>query len=309
MTTTKIVDGFTGEASPFIKVDFATPFTMAKESAGSTAFGRVKDGTVMGKITATGKVRPCGNTKCTLGQSSATIKVDNAKNFFIGDLIDVESLGAVGTKTFDANAVPETITLTGLLKDGLAHTVQLIDPSANDQLIRVEVTVAAGVYTIKVYLATGGAGAITSKPADVVAALNAAVGHIMVATNSANTTAVTAVAAQTLAGGIAEGALLLNGVAITGVDKTSSQQTITTGTSIASETGCYVRLDNGAETAIGLIVNDANSYLGMVDEDGTPITSEPAVSICMRGVVDESLLPVALSAAQKADLGDHFILL
>lgn len=414
----KVIDQFEKADSPFIEIRDTRVRTMDDLNAGSNAFGKVLEGMPMGVITATKKIRPCLNTVVDGDQSAVTeIDVDDATAAFIGDLIDIISQGKIGTKTFNANAVPETITLTGrnkdalahsvqlvdpaaadqpmraevteaagvrackiyletgggavgtkvfeanavpesitltgLLKDGLAHTVQLINPSANDAVLRVEATVAAGVYTIKVYLATGGAGAITSTPADVCAALNAAVGHILVATYdatttsctdvaaqalaggsvsddlvstpadvvaainaamgdvlvatySATTTPCTAVAAQALANGVAEDALVLDGVAITAVDKVSAQHTITTGTTVNVQDGDILRLDNGAQTCLGLLTHDANTHTGLYDEDNDPILQEPSCTVALSGIVDESLLPVTLSDAQKADLS-HFI--
>lgn len=303
----KVIDQFEKADSPFIEIRDTRVRTMDDLNAGSNAFGKVLEGMPMGVITATKKIRPCLNTVVDGDQSSVTeIDVDDATSAFVGDLIDIISQGKIGTKTFNANAVPETITLTGLLKDGLAHTVQLINPSANSQVLRVEATVAAGVYTIKVYLATDGSGVITSTPADVVAALNAAVGHILVATYSATTTPCTAVAAQALANGVAEDALVLDGVAITAVDKTSAQHTITTGTTVNVQDGDILRLDNGAQTCLGLLTHDANTHTGLYDEDNDPILQEPSCTVALSGIVDESLLPVTLSDAQKADLS-HFI--
>lgn len=290
--------------SPFLSRDMQVVRTMAKINAGSNAFGLVKAGTPLGKITATNKFRPSFNTKCTLGQSSATIKVDDASNCFIGDLVDHVAGGTVGTKTFNANATPETITITGVNKDGLAHSVQLLASTGNDKLLSTTCTITAGVYAIQVISATSGAGAITSTPADVCGKLNAEYGHILTATYSATTQPVAAIAAQALALGVATGAKLLSGVAVTGVDKTSAQNTITTGSVILSVTGDLVRLQNGAETAVGLLDLDANTYTGAVDDDGALVTYEPSVGVVIAGLVTESLLPVSLSDAQKADLSN-----
>jgi hypothetical protein len=305
--TTKTINGYVAPDSPHIEVGFRKAYTMDDKSAGGTAFGLVNDGNVMGKITATGKVRPCGNTKVSAGQTSATVKVDNAKNFFIGDLIDVISAGAVGSLVWAVNGGTAVITLTGRNKDGKAHAFILTDPSGNDKVLSVGVTESGGVRTTNVSLATGGAGAITSTAAQVAAAINAAVGDIVTAVASGDGNPVLAKSSTPLAGGIATGAQLLNGEAITGVDKTSVQHTVTTGTSITSVAGDDVRLDNGAETALGLLVGDANSYTGRITTAGAVETEEPPVYLSLRGVAETSKLPVALSAAQLAALGDRYL--
>jgi hypothetical protein len=300
-TPRRLIDGAYAPDSPFIEINSKDVRTMDDASAGGTAFGLVQDGTVMGEITASKKVRPCGNTEVTLGQTSGTIKVDDATNFFVGDLIDYVSAGGRGSLAWSVNGGTAVVTLTGRNKDGLAHAFILTDPSGNDKALSVGVTESGNVRTVNVSLATGGAGAITSTAAQVAAAINAAVGDIVTAVASGDSNPVIAKSSTPLAGGIAEGAQLLDGVAITGVDKTSAQNTVTTGTSITSVAGDVVRLDNGAQTAIGLLSTDANSYTGEVIS-GTPVTQEPSVDIVVAGKVIESRLPVALSDAQKAAL-------
>jgi len=290
------------EDSPFVSQDQKIIRTMAKYGAGLVPFGRVKAGTPLGKITATGKYRPCFSSRADHTQTSATVKVDDATNVFVGDLVDLVSIGKAGTKTFNANATPETLTITGVNKDGLAHSVQLLASTGNDKLLSTTCTITAGVYAIQVISATGGAGAITSTPADVAGILNAEYGHILAATYSATTQPVAAIAAQALAGGIATGAKLLTAEAVTVVDKTSAQHTFTTGTSVTPQVGDTAMLNNGAETAVGLLDLDANTYTGSVDDDNALVAYEPSVGLVLGGIVTESLLPVPLSVAQKADL-------
>ena len=368
MPATITVDGFQRDDSPFIERGYTQVRTMDDVNLGDTPFGLVKEGTPMGVITATKKVRPSLNTEVDGDQSGVTeIDVDDATNAFIGDLIDLiarsgavgavefeanaqENItitgvkkdglahsvalidpaladqplrvevdvagtgvrtcrvyletggGAVGAVEFEANAQPENITITGVKKDGLAHSVEILASTGNDVLLSAAAAIAAGVYAITVTCATGGGGAITSTPADVCGLLNALFGDIIAATYDATTTACLAVAAQALGLGVAEDALVLDGVAITAVDKASAQHTITTGSSVIVQDGDVLRLDNGAETAIGLSSHDANTYTGSLGSDYEPALQEPTVDLVLDGAVIESRLPVSLSEAQKTDL-------
>ena len=108
------------------------------------------------------------------------------------------------------------ITVTNLT--GSVIKVQLVDPAGNNKTLGLDLT----TDTIKVMLATGGTGAITSTAADVIALLNAnpITKAILVAANKGTDTGesvVTAVAAVTIDGSAVkypEG-VLLNDVDVT----------------------------------------------------------------------------------------------
>lgn len=72
--------------APIRKVLHAERKTMAV-SNGTTNFGRVVAGTVMGQVTATGKVRPCARTLSTATATSATQTVADTSNFYVGDAV------------------------------------------------------------------------------------------------------------------------------------------------------------------------------------------------------------------------------
>jgi len=82
--------------------------------------------------------------------------------------------------TADNNAILFTARIPGAAGEGIK--VQLKDPSGNNQALKV--TIENNVVVVS--LATGGAGAITSTAADVIAAINASlyVKDILVAANS-----------------------------------------------------------------------------------------------------------------------------
>lgn len=64
---------------------------------GTVAFGKVKNGTVLGRL-ATNKLRPCGWSRVTaVGTTTNDVTVGNTAGFFVGDAVDVGDLSAGGT--------------------------------------------------------------------------------------------------------------------------------------------------------------------------------------------------------------------
>lgn len=137
--------------------EYRTGCTIVKDN-GTTGFGAILAGTPMGKVTASGKFRPCGKGVVSAGATSATIALgtDNGQNFYVGDSVNVYStLGVLGAVTMDATG-GETIVITGKTRDGLAHTLALVDPSLGGQSLSQSVSVnpSTGVATIAINLAT-----------------------------------------------------------------------------------------------------------------------------------------------------------
>ena len=103
-------------------------------SNGTTNFGKVSSGTPMGKVTSTGKVRPCGKTQPNADQATVTtLNVNEAENFYIGDKVEIINMatGAVrGNKTLtgvDKTSSPNTLTWVGAVTPIKAIDVVQLD--------------------------------------------------------------------------------------------------------------------------------------------------------------------------------------
>lgn len=96
--------------APIRKVLHAERKTMAV-SNGTTNFGRVVAGTVMGQVTATGEVRPCARTAATATATSATQTVADTSNFYVGDAIYIGGSDSGETVASITNAT--TLVLSG----------------------------------------------------------------------------------------------------------------------------------------------------------------------------------------------------
>lgn len=70
----------------FIAIDKTESIQILK-SNGTTAFGSILPGTVLGKITATGKYRPVGKQVVGATGSLQTVTMASVKGFFVGDTI------------------------------------------------------------------------------------------------------------------------------------------------------------------------------------------------------------------------------
>lgn len=122
---------------------------------GTTGFGTLQPGTVLGAITSTKKLRPCA--KQTISATAAggnDASVADAGNFFAGDAVDIISkLGVVGTLNLAVDTA--TIVLEGRNRDGKAHAFVLADPSAaGAALAKTETWSSAGILTTTIHLAT-----------------------------------------------------------------------------------------------------------------------------------------------------------
>lgn len=107
---------------------------VAKDNGAATPayFGAVRGGTVMGKITASSKWRPCAKQIVDDAQSSVnTLEMQSVKHFEVGDTVAIYDVSAGSILSgasnrnitaIDASASPPTITI-----DGAAVTVQVGD--------------------------------------------------------------------------------------------------------------------------------------------------------------------------------------
>lgn len=74
-------------------------------------------GTPIGKVTASGKYRPCGKTRVkTAGAALTTVEVDSALNFYVGDVVEFYDLAT--------GALIATKTLTVVTKTGVTHDIR-----------------------------------------------------------------------------------------------------------------------------------------------------------------------------------------
>ncbi len=122
-----------------------------------------------------------------LSGASATVELQTAEAV----------AAAKAAKTYGTT---NTITLTAVSTGTAGNSIQaqFVDPGANDQPLKVEVTGSL----IRVVYATGPAGAITSLPAQVKAAIETtAAAAALVTVASAGTAAMAAIALAPLAGG------------------------------------------------------------------------------------------------------------
>lgn len=91
--------------APIRKVEHSERKTMAKDN-GTTKFGKVVVGTVLGVITASGKVRPAARTASTATATAAAQTVADSSNFYVGDAIyvaGVDSGETVASKSSSTN--------------------------------------------------------------------------------------------------------------------------------------------------------------------------------------------------------------
>lgn len=130
--------------------------TLAADN-GTTGFATVAAGTILGRITSNGKLRPCAKQSISNTGSSNTPQMTNADNFFVSDTVRVVAgTGTLGTATLDADGAGNLIEATGVAYDGVAHTTQLVDPGVSNSPLSVDVDVsAAGVAAIVANLARG----------------------------------------------------------------------------------------------------------------------------------------------------------
>lgn len=169
--------------------EFPMGVNYAGETVQITSAQDLVSGTVLSKITATGKYSQV-NTGGSGGNEAVTGIL-----FYPVKATGVQATLTTGTLT--TNAIVFTAVETGV--QGNEITVALVDPAANNAALAVTVT----GNDISVSLATGAGGAITSTPALIVAAIATLPAAAALVTAAASgTSAVAAVAATALAGGV-----------------------------------------------------------------------------------------------------------
>lgn len=104
------VDSVGVTKAPIRKVEHSERKTLASGN-GTSNFGRVLVGTVLGVITATGKVRPAARTQSTATATSATQTVADTSNFYVGDPFFIA--GVDSTETVQSITNSTTLVLTG----------------------------------------------------------------------------------------------------------------------------------------------------------------------------------------------------
>jgi co-chaperonin GroES (HSP10) len=103
---------------------------LASLGSGPTYLAYYAGGTPIGRVTASGKGRPCGSTLCLANQVGATvIQVGSAANFAVGDAVTVRdvSAGTSVSRTVSAlskTATPNTLTLEATTVD-VGDTIKL----------------------------------------------------------------------------------------------------------------------------------------------------------------------------------------
>jgi hypothetical protein len=169
--------------------EFPHGINYAGENVQITSAQDLVSGTVLSKVTATSKYSQV-NTAGSGGNETTT-----------GILVyPVKATGVqatLTTGTLSTNAIIWLARETGV--QGNEISIALVDPAENDAALAVSVSGNA----ITVSLATGSGGAITSTPALIVAAIAALPAAAALVTGTASgTSAVAAVAATNLAGGV-----------------------------------------------------------------------------------------------------------
>lgn len=288
--------------------DTTQPGVIVK-SNGTTNFGLVAAGMVLGKITSSGKLRPVGkDVTADATSADTTLTLTSGQTFYVGDSVKVTStLGVAGTKAITASS-GVVITATGRNLDGLAHAIVLIDPSANDQTLYQDVSFNAstGVATINIYLATNGGGSITSTVTQVIAELNSNVAGTLVSvalTSGSGSATAIAVASSALTGGVATGGTISTGNAITAVDRDAL--TITVTSALTCVAGDIVQLTDGSQTAIGILELGVTTLdSAQTTATGTPTYADRSCTWGFRGDYYTAQL-VGYTTATKSDLAAY----
>lgn len=198
---------------------------------GTTLFGEVLSGALMAKNAADGNVRPLALQALANPISTGNEgDVADAAGFYVADVIDfVAGVDSLDTITLDASGSSDEIDVTALEPGVSRIRVILSDPSGATQPLDVIISDDGTNLDIDVSLETDGGSAIVSTVAEVIAALNDEAGYLVFAELSAGSGAATciAVTAAPLAGGFLLGQAINVGRNVTGVDKTSTPNTVT----------------------------------------------------------------------------------
>jgi len=274
---------------------------------GTDCFFRIKAGTPLGKITASGKYRPCGKTRVNGAVTGVSAVVVNEHGCFKdGDTVGILSkLGVKGAVTIDADgSATADLDIESIEADGLAHAIVLVDPGAASDLQGASVIDAVtGVETVTITLASSAVPAITSTVAEVLGEINATAQKIRAyegATYTGSNTAA-AVASTPLAGAIAVG-----GTVVTGRTLTKSTTTFTlSGAVFSAADDDLVVLEDGSQTAVGLLAYSVDCAAGVDYVNEEVLDIDPGCLVLDHGTVDESACPSStVNADIKSDLAN-----
>lgn len=167
----------------------------------------------------------------------------------------------------------------------LASTA-LVGEVAGEVVLNASSSIAStGIETLTINLGHSG-GAVTSLVSAVLGLINASAVKFTAAyeAGAVGTNLAVAVASTPLAGGVALGASILSAQAITAVDKTSAQHTITTAANVTVADDDPISLSNGADTCIGLTDVDYTTFTGHADEDGAVVYADrTGVTVVLKG--------------------------
>jgi hypothetical protein len=272
---------------------------------GTTGFGKVKAGTVLGRITSSSKVRPAG-MQAALDAGAAAVEMDvlDASNFYVADSIEVRSAaGAYDAVTVVGGDDPSNITFTATAK--------------GDSRIRVAIVVAgvgtAFSYTIQddgtnidvtFNSATDGGGLATTTTGTIEALVNGAFAWLMTASAETGADLVAAVAATALTGGVAVGEKLFDGT-VAAVDKTASPNTVTLSAAATWAIGDIVLHDDGSAYPVGILEDEVTttSYAATGEDEhvtmGVDGTFYPTKVIGLNG---DAVMGLALHETRVDDL-------
>lgn len=103
------------EPPAFLILDLYSPAATMAADNGTTNYGKVRAGTLMGKD-GNDKVRPCARTTATNteGGGATEIEVTDAKNFTVGDALIINGSDSGETvAAADPDSTPQTVTASG----------------------------------------------------------------------------------------------------------------------------------------------------------------------------------------------------
>lgn len=241
---------------------------------GTTNFGEIPNGTPMG-LDSNGLHRPAGSGEVDGTQASVTtiqLESGEAANLYVDDAVEILStLGVQGTATLaDLTAGGDDITVTGINRDGLAHVIQLTDPSADKEDITGALSWAGvpgeSVATLDLTLGYS-SSAIDSTIQELADAINTLGGGLFsaVVVGTGSNVVDDAAVTGTLSGGLAPGAQIATKT-LTAVDKTN--HTVSFSGAVSVVDGDEVRVVNGG-TAVCWLKEPHNTIAGYGD-DGQP---------------------------------------
>lgn len=207
------------------------------EGNGTTNFGLIQAGTVMGALSS-GKVRPCGLAEETTGDTATNdVTVADSSNFYVGDVVSVIAAASRATAIV-AGDNPSNLTVTPA-KTGISVNIVV---SGNGTSFSTSYDEATGVITVN--SATDGGGAATTTVGEIANALEGSYGGLIAS-------AVAETAAD-LCVDVGPTALVYVGDVLASartVSANASNVLTLSGATFTTEAGDIVRLDDGWQPA------------------------------------------------------------